>query len=224
MRRAARDTRRILPVELAGLAVLYAISVGFRVWVLLTRPADFGTMGTWLPAYFDLFAMGMALAVASAWRAHRGVEGSGFFAGPLAPGLSWAVAGLLFWAICTRLGLPRNQFAHPLTTGQWLWRHLFYGLVSFFLLLPAVFGPQRDGLVRRFLQLPVMLWLGLVSYGIYLWHEVFINRWYHWHHRDPFSGHFNAMLLEVALLTVAAAAVSYYIVERPALSLKRRRE
>src|SRR5436309_1966462 len=58
MRRAARDTRRILPVELAGLALLYAISVGFRVWVLLTRPADFGTMGTWLPAYFDLFAMG----------------------------------------------------------------------------------------------------------------------------------------------------------------------
>src|SRR5436309_947685 len=52
------DTRRLVPVELAGLPVLYAIGVGFRVWVLLTRPADFGTMGTWLPAYFDLFAMG----------------------------------------------------------------------------------------------------------------------------------------------------------------------
>src|SRR5205085_683234 len=59
MRRLARGARRIVPVELTGLVVLYAVSVAFRVWVLLTRPDEFGTMGTWLPAYFDLFAMGM---------------------------------------------------------------------------------------------------------------------------------------------------------------------
>jgi peptidoglycan/LPS O-acetylase OafA/YrhL len=40
--------------------------------------------------------------------------------------------------------------------------------VGFGLLLPAVFGDQRRGLVRRFLANPAVSYVGLVSYGVYL--------------------------------------------------------
>ena len=46
-----------------------------------------------------------------------------------------------------------------------------YGAFAFFLLLPAVFGPVRSGWVRRLLATPVLAFLGLISYGIYLWHR-----------------------------------------------------
>ena len=53
-------------------------------------------------------------------------------------------------------------------------RQTLYGVFAFFLLLPAVFGPQGKGLIRRFLQCWPMASLGVISYGIYLWHETWI--------------------------------------------------
>ena len=43
------------------------------------------------------------------------------------------------------------------------------------LLLPAVFGTERRGAVRSLLRFAPVAWLGLVSYGIYLWHQGWIK-------------------------------------------------
>jgi peptidoglycan/LPS O-acetylase OafA/YrhL len=93
---------------------------------------------------------------------------------------------------------------------------LLYGTTAFFLLLPAVFGPQDEGLVRRFLRTRVMVLLGLVSYGVYLWQYYWLTKYEGW--TDSLD--FNRTLLAVTALTVATAAVSYVVVERPALALK----
>ena len=73
-------------------------------------------------------------------------------------------------------------------------RQFLYGATAFFLLLPAVFGPQDRGLVRRFLRWQPMVYLGLISYGIYLWHQAWIERAVSWTGRPVFRASFPAVL------------------------------
>ena len=95
--------------------------------------------------------------------------------------------------------------------------------VRAFLLLPAVFGDARGGWPRRALGNRVIAWLGLVSYGVYLWHTTLMV-WFHdnevpdWLPSSPFL----ALLLPTAAAATACAALSYYLVERPALRFKDR--
>ena len=83
----------------------------------------------------------------------------------------WVAAG-------AGLGHTTPTIAHHLLWGQ----HYLYGAVAVLLVLPAVFGPQERGTsrIRAFLQTRVMVYLGTISYGIYLWHEGWIDRYLHW--------------------------------------------
>jgi peptidoglycan/LPS O-acetylase OafA/YrhL len=69
----------------------------------------------------------------------------------------------------------------------------------------------------------VMLWLGLISYGIYIWHEAWQDKYIGWVGDKPFLSPFWPMLAVTLVLTLASATVSWYVVEKPALRLKGRR-
>jgi peptidoglycan/LPS O-acetylase OafA/YrhL len=101
-------------------------------------------------------------------------------------------------------------------------REVLYGLFALLLLLPGVFGRQDVGAVRALLRNRAVQLLGLVSYAIYLWHTAAIDEFHKRTHTVPFSGHVAPLLGFVLLTTIVVAAVSYVIVERPALSLKGR--
>ena len=102
-------------------------------------------------------------------------------------------------------------------------RQTLYGLFALFLLLPAVFGPQDRGLVRRFLRCWPMASLGVISYGIYLWHQTWIDETLaRLGPHSLFNLEFWALFFGVLGASVAAATLSYFVVERPALRLKRR--
>ena len=62
----------------------------------------------------------------------------------------------------------------------------------------------------RWLESPIVVWLGTISYGVYLWHYVFLR-----------SG---VAAWIAAPLTVAAAAASWYLLEEPLRRWQRRRE
>ena len=129
---------------------------------------------------------------------------------------------MCFWAASTQLDIPANY--NILTAGQWISWTAAYGLSAFFLLLPGVFGPQDKGVIRGFLTNPGVRAIGLVSYGIYLWHEFWIDKYFDWtgNPRLALSGATLAgFVVFVAGMSVIVATISYYVVERPALRLRR---
>jgi len=57
--------------------------------------------------------------------------------------------------------------------------------------------------------------LGVVSYGIYLWHETWMLKILAWLHRPLFQTGFLKLTLGVSVLAIGSAAASYVIVEQP---------
>jgi peptidoglycan/LPS O-acetylase OafA/YrhL len=222
--RAIQSPRQRLSRAFVGLVVLVVISLVWRFVVLSFQGEGplLRAMGDWLPATFDLFALGMLLAALSAWT-HQHDSEPGWMSSRWFPWASWLLAIVAFWGV-SHLGLSREGLYQK--TYLDIARQTLYGVFSFFLLLPAVFGPQRQGAIRRFLEWWPMASLGVVSYGVYLWHQTLIDQlvkhyqqWFGM--RLFFNVGFWAMFDEIFGAAVVVAAVSYFVIEKPALSARR---
>jgi peptidoglycan/LPS O-acetylase OafA/YrhL len=101
-------------------------------------------------------------------------------------------------------------------------RQELYGLFAFLLLVPAVFGPQDQSLVRSFLRCWPMASLGVISYGIYLWHVNLIYEFLGWTGWKPGMVPYGLLALCTLALSIAFASASYFGLERPILRYKKR--
>jgi peptidoglycan/LPS O-acetylase OafA/YrhL len=211
-----RSQANQLARELIGLAVLVAISFGFRQWSSHLTWSD--EMSHWLPAYFDLFALGMVLAVCSAWFTERESEPM-WLSHPLMPWLSWTCAAVTFWGV-SHLGI-RTELFNANSPGLNMIKQTLYGLFSFFLLLPAVFGPDDRGPIRRLLRFWPIASIGVISYGIYLWHLAWITEFLKWSDHQSEVTLFLSTVLVALTLSIFSASLSYFGMERPLLRWKR---
>jgi peptidoglycan/LPS O-acetylase OafA/YrhL len=174
------------------------------------------TPWTWvLPAYLDQFALGMALAVVSVALADRRSQPKAVRVIDRASWLPWLAAACFFFLLAHVDGwFPGDPSA------QWIATHELQAIFAFALLLPAVFGNPDRGVVRKLLANRGMLWVGLVSYGVYLWHVAILYRLDRMGALDALG---DFWYIAVALfLTLTVAAASFYVVERRALRLGRR--
>jgi len=160
----------------------------------------------------------MGLAVVSSWLSHRRTEPRWLWH-PALPWVSWALALAMLWS-AAHLGVSLNPLEHN-PPGRGLALEVCYGLFALFLLAPAVFGPQRRGVIRRALQAPPLVALGVISYGVYLWHQAWVTMFLRWG-TPLFRVALPEMFGAVLALAVASAALSYVVVERPILNLKDR--
>ena len=196
-----------MAAELLLLLVLSAVSVVLQFAVFDPVPAWFANS---VAAYVPWFALGMGMAVVSAG-AHgpppRAVSWLGSH-----PGVLWATAAAAYVLVC--LSVPASPFLFA--RGQRLEIFLSFGLIAALVLAPAVFGETAGGLPRRLLAHPVVAWIGLISYGIFLWHyEAALKLGI-----DGAKASFVVVLAGTLSISIACAAVSYYVVERPVLRLK----
>jgi peptidoglycan/LPS O-acetylase OafA/YrhL len=223
-RRSTQSPERRLARALVGVGVLVVISLVWRFIVLSYQGHGqlLSTMTVWLPAELDLFALGMALAIASAWMHLRDSEPK-WMSRRWFPWASWLVALVAFWG-SSHLGISRE--ALYVKTYANISMQTLYGVFSFFLLLPAIFGPQHRGLIRQFLQWWPLSSLGVVSYGLYVWHQTLIDQLIRHYtalfgQRLFFNVGFWGMFGEIFGSAVVVATVSYFVVEKPALRAKR---
>jgi len=169
-----------------------------------------------LPLSFFWFAAGMALALASVaaeregrWR--RLVQADAR--------LVWLIALALFGTL-SELTLE----GPGVSAGNWaVLQHVLYALVALFVVVPGVFDRgARATAPQHLLRSSPLRWIGLVSYGVYLYHSIVIARVVH-----AFGGNDLARYCGVTvtslILTGACAGASYYLVERPILRYVRRR-
>jgi peptidoglycan/LPS O-acetylase OafA/YrhL len=213
--------------EMAGLALLFTLSVAYKVWALKqTSPIalDSGPYLQPLPNFLDQFALGMGLAVVTVWLQARGERPEPRAIAFLRrwPSTPFLLAAVAFWAVSTQIGLSGVLLPAEYPPRTFLGRHELYSLIALGVVAPAVFAKPGRGVAGRLLGNPVVRWVGLVSFSIYLYHLAVVREL---HERVHIGGPDELRLLAYFILasvcSAAIAAVSYYLVERPALSLKR---
>ena len=218
-------------VELAGCALLYGSGFVARQVISARNPSWRPLSFTWLPTNIDLFAVGMALAAVSAWAAADGRIGRRVDTWARHGGLWWAGGIALFAWYAARVGPPTEQ---GYLGFFWQQRQFTLGLMTALLLVPVAFGPQDRGLVRRTLRSRPVTWVGMISYGLYLWHFDLMKRvvdrvniftgevvWRGWANSP--GGDTNVLVLLVVGLGLGAlcAGASWYLLEKPVERFKR---
>jgi peptidoglycan/LPS O-acetylase OafA/YrhL len=203
--------------ELWPLLALAAFGIAWKIVVLATvyQSGDKNAF-TWLvilPAWMETFAAGMALALLSVWRTERGWRPGWVAAIEQRPWIPWLVALLAFVAVG-----PHGWQGGAET--QVMIEYELKTVVAVGLVAPAVFGDPTRGWVRRVLAWPPLLWVGLVSYGFFLWHLAVIDKLKDGGWDDTLG--LPLFTLAALAIALAIAAVSFYALERPIVRLGRR--
>lgn len=192
--------RRWRPARLlAGLAGLAAISLGWQVVVISTDWLP-NSAGMWLPAHLASFAGGMALAVL----AEMGVRCPARLAVPAALCAFLVVSTPLAGAVT--MG--------PVRVWEPLTKTVLYALIAALVVAPAALGDR--GFVDRLLSSRPMVWLGEISYEIFLLHVLVmaivtgaVLRW------PLFTGSLTTLFVTTLAVTVPLAWLLRALTHRP---------
>jgi len=211
-----RRGRRLL----IGLGLLSLISPVFNGWVILTHQ-NF-QMYLWLPRSLWWFTAGMAIAVLREWaRLEPGRVRTFCRTLAVSPGTAWLIAVGAYAVACTDAGGPVIPSSLRIPIWENEARLALYLVVAACLVAPAAFQPANQTFVSWLFGNGTMRFLGRISYGIFLWQFVVIYGYYDLVDRRPLTFDYFPVLIVTALGTIALATVSYYLVERPLMRLRK---
>lgn len=194
------------------LALLGVVSAAGLAWVWWAPAVGGGAAELWLPAHLGWFAAGMAMAVVSvsdpqwavARRAHE--IGADLWT-------CWAAAAALFLIAATPVTGPPGLA--PSTPAEAVTGHLLYLGVGALLVWPLVFGDQRAGRARRVLSSRPVVFLGEISYGLFLFHVLVLVAGYPALGMPEFSGDLVLVFAGTWLGGVLLGGLVYVLIERP---------
>lgn len=219
----ASSVAQKLRQELIGCGVLLVVSLVYKVIVTATGaiggsggvPFQLNTL-----TFLDDFAIGMALGAVSAAYEGRREQPRAIRVLDRRPELAWGVVLVLIVGTTFLVGFF-GEVAENIQGAPYVGRHYMLAALGVALLLPAMFGDPDRGAVRRLLRNRVLSYLGMISYGLYLWHFAVLVQLERWDFQSVAEDAgawvwFPAALLGGTLL----ASASYYVVEIPFLRLK----
>ena len=212
MTRSAAGAARRQLWALAGVVFASLILRAFMARSLLAPVPDARiVIATSLPGLIDWFALGMAMAVLRADWDHGAQFGPAMAALARRPGRCWLAAALLFV-----VGVPAQQGEFFLPSWG-VTAHLAIGLAAALFVLPAALPARagaRDGTVSLLCSRP-LAWLGVISYGIYLWHQPLMQMLDRAVGRPRGAGAFAGLFAATVAAAILLGAASWYLVERP---------
>jgi peptidoglycan/LPS O-acetylase OafA/YrhL len=196
----------LLPIGAVILAALCRVSGRLEITGLLAvgmvpvalhyaRPGSPETILT----HLDWFAFGMILAAVScSSRAHW-----------LDISLQRRGATALLWALAAGAYVIASA-------SELISRELAFGAFAAIVVASAASTHPRRA-ARMVFGTRALVWVGLISYGVFLWHDPIVRRL----HREGLDG--PALVAVSVVITLAVATASYYAAERPSQRWVRRR-
>ncbi len=177
--RTRGGSRRWLVVELVSLSVLAA--VGLAVQLAAARGVIGHLVGSSLAGASLWFAIGMAFAVLSVAVDRGEVHLDGALRVVTRfPGACWVAAAAAFAGLMALV--PRGGVLGFIATTQARQslhvaapKIALEAVLLTLLIAPAVFGHTRGGAPRWLLRWKPMVWLGVISYSVYLYHLTIIE-------------------------------------------------
>lgn len=209
--------RSTVRVEIVIIVLLVVIANLFRAHLApdLASGTISGRDGRpyWLTFFLDWYAAGMFVAVVSAWGE---VTGGRSVLHRLADRtwLCWFLAAEIMVLMGSVIRIPA-LFGTPMTARQLLAIHPLFGLMATALLLPAALAPEGGGLGRRALASRPLVALGTISYGLFLWHLLWLHQYRVWFGVSTSAMSFWVTLVVVLALSAASATTTYVLIERP---------
>ncbi len=216
--RRAHTPHSKLVAQLVSIGAIIVTAYLYRYAILVadaTRPVN---AKLWFPNFLDWFGGGMLLAVAVAWRDRGGRLPRWLESLGTRWWLPWLIAGWTYYIVVAMRDwtIADDQAFETGPTIQRLFTLPMMAIVSVLIVLPAVIGEHHDGLIARAMRTRVMVWIGMVSYGIYLWHVTVMT----WLERTFDVSGFWPLLGATLGLTLPIAAASWYLLEAPLLRRK----
>lgn len=217
--RGAADAARRLRRILVALAVPVVVAVAYTAWVHQESMGMWPIQQLWAPKWIGFIALGMALAALTA-AAEAGVRPlpAAYAVLSRRPVVCWGLA-LACYLLLTVSPVGDPGSSNYPGSAQAVVELVGQLLFALFAVLPLATAAGGSRLTRAVLANPVVLFLGRVSYGVYLWHIAVI---YFLNGSMMGAGSFAVFWPQVLAWTLLAATASYYLVERPAMALRDR--
>ncbi|WP_033325733.1 acyltransferase family protein [Streptomyces yerevanensis] len=203
-----------------NLAVVAGLSVAYTVYSHGPALGAYPMESLWLPEYLVYFAAGMAAAMLSAcrqgelrvWRPYDWLVEH--------PAASWGLAATAYAVACSPLTGSRTvdypSVAHALAIKG------CYLATSMLLIVPFTTTRPTKSTLLGVLTHPVTRFLGRVSFGVFLAHLFVLDAYDAWSGTPFATAGFWPLLTLVLSSAILAATVCHYVIERPAMRLRRR--
>jgi peptidoglycan/LPS O-acetylase OafA/YrhL len=216
--------------QLTVLAVAVLIAWTFTVMRVTGALGSSTITGYWLPGFLDWFAIGMAAAVIQVRLSQGGAPTWMLSVRQIAQATGWCLLIAAGLAVIAATPIAGPLTFDPAEPNSLVIKHVLYGVIATFLLLPGFLGvgDTRDEVPPHswwaaILANPIVVYLGTISYGVFLWHLVLLRFIQNALGLQVFSGGFWIVWPLVVLASIAVASASWFILERPLLAWAHRR-
>jgi peptidoglycan/LPS O-acetylase OafA/YrhL len=209
------------------LAVLAGVAVLALAYTIMRVSGGLGTTnltGYWLPGFLDWFALGMAAAVIQVRLSLSGAPRWMMSLRQVAHATGWCLLIAAGLAVIAATPIAGPLTFDPAEPNSLVIKHVLYGVIAASLLLPGFLGVgDNSGPVTTrswwatVLASPVVVYLGTISYGVFLWHLVLLRLIQEGLGFEVFAGGFWVVWPLVVLASIAFASASWFILERPVL-------